>query len=137
MSIHDFIHKIKGYTDKAPLSFMYISITVIIGFSSFLLGRLSVSGLENSADLEASAYDSSIFRGIGSVYSSQATSSQVKINTTPMISGSGNYVASKNGKLYYTASCKGANRIKEENRVWFDTVRDAEKSGYTRAPSCK
>ena len=47
------------------------------------------------------------------------------------------YVASKNGKLYYPVNCKGANRIKPDNRVWFDTVTDAEKSGYTPSSSCK
>jgi hypothetical protein len=49
----------------------------------------------------------------------------------------GSYVASKSGKLYYTASCAGAKRILDKNKVWFNTAGDAEKSGYTRATSCK
>jgi hypothetical protein len=47
------------------------------------------------------------------------------------------YVASKNGKMYYSLGCSGAKRIKKENEVWFSTSLDAEKSGYTRSSTCK
>lgn len=47
------------------------------------------------------------------------------------------YVASKNGKLYYSILCNGAKKIKEENKVWFASSIDAEKSGYSYASSCK
>lgn len=48
-----------------------------------------------------------------------------------------NYVASKTGKKYYLPSCSGAKRIKEENKVWFDTKAAAEAAGYTAASTCK
>lgn len=49
----------------------------------------------------------------------------------------GDYVASKNGSKYYLTSCSGANRIKEENKVWFDTAKEAEEEGYGPAKNCK
>jgi len=48
-----------------------------------------------------------------------------------------NYVASKNGKLYYKPSCPTVKRIKEENKVWFTTALEAEKAGYKLSTSCK
>lgn len=48
----------------------------------------------------------------------------------------GTYVASKNGSKYYLPSCSGAGRIKEENKVWFQTVEDAVAAGYTPANAC-
>ena len=48
----------------------------------------------------------------------------------------GVYVASKSGTRYYLPSCSGAGRIKEENKVWFQTTLDAEAAGYTPANAC-
>ena len=44
------------------------------------------------------------------------------------------FVASKNGKTYYKISCK--NRIKEENKIYFQTEQDAKKAGYRRSKTC-
>jgi hypothetical protein len=49
----------------------------------------------------------------------------------------GVYVASKSGTKYYLPSCSGAKRIKEENKVWFQTKEEAEKAGYGPASGCK
>ncbi|MFH2105454.1 MAG: Ada metal-binding domain-containing protein [Parcubacteria group bacterium] len=49
----------------------------------------------------------------------------------------GDYVASKNGTKYYLTSCSGANRIKEENKVWFDSADEAKTEGYEPAKNCQ
>lgn len=46
----------------------------------------------------------------------------------------GEYVASKNGKTYYKATC--SNRIKEENKIYFQSESDAKKSGFTPSKTC-
>ncbi len=51
--------------------------------------------------------------------------------------GSGEIVASKNGKKYYFLHCSGVNRIKIENRVYFSTTSAAENAGYSIAANCK
>jgi hypothetical protein len=51
--------------------------------------------------------------------------------------GSGEIVASKNGKKYYYLHCSGVKRIKDENRVYFLTTVSAESAGYTIAANCK
>lgn len=48
----------------------------------------------------------------------------------------GRFVASINGTKYYLPECGGANRIKEENKIWFETREEAEKAGYGPAANC-
>ncbi len=139
MSIHDRVSKIKGKLRMDNLTFLYLFVVLGVGISSFGLGRLSVI----QSDLQASAV--TIIGGSGKIQSSSSNLANTKVvSSSPSSSvvtietGSrGNYLASKNGKLYYTAGCKAANRIKPENIIWFDTASDAEKSGLTRSTSCK
>lgn len=49
----------------------------------------------------------------------------------------GGYVASKTGTKYYLPWCGTAKRIKEENRVWFQSKEAAEAAGYEPASNCK
>lgn len=42
-----------------------------------------------------------------------------------------NYVGSKNSNKFYVPDCRFAKRIKEENKVWFETVEEGEKAGRT------
>lgn len=65
--------------------------------------------------------------------SSHAPANQVITAKTATV---GKYVASKNGTKYYLATCSGAKRIKDENKVWFATVEDAKASGRTPASNC-
>jgi len=48
----------------------------------------------------------------------------------------GNFLASINGKAYYPKGCTAANKIKEENRIWFTTRQEAEAQGYKPAQNC-
>jgi hypothetical protein len=55
----------------------------------------------------------------------------------PAPATAGSYVASKTGTKYYLPWCGTANRIKEENKVWFATKAEAEAAGYEPAANCK
>ena len=46
------------------------------------------------------------------------------------------YVASKSGTRYYLPTCSGVKRIKEENKVWFNTIDEAKSAGYAPAANC-
>ena len=60
-----------------------------------------------------------------------------QIGLTAQISlPAGNFLASINGKAYYPKDCAAANRIKEENIIWFDTKEEAEIQGYKPAQNC-
>ncbi|MEY3470943.1 MAG: hypothetical protein RLZZ223_293 [Candidatus Parcubacteria bacterium] len=45
-------------------------------------------------------------------------------------------IASKNGKRYYYSHCGGVNRIKAENKIYFNTKEEAEAKGLTLASGC-
>jgi hypothetical protein len=45
-------------------------------------------------------------------------------------------VASKNSDKYHFSWCSGAKRIKEENKLWFETEAAAQAAGYTKAGNC-
>ncbi|MSU56037.1 MAG: hypothetical protein EXS51_01885 [Candidatus Taylorbacteria bacterium] len=49
----------------------------------------------------------------------------------------GQYVASKGGTKYYFPWCGSAARISEANKIWFNSVEEARKAGYTPASNCK
>ncbi len=46
-------------------------------------------------------------------------------------------VGSRNGSIYHLPWCPGAQQMNEENKVWFESVREAEEAGYTPARNCK
>lgn len=48
----------------------------------------------------------------------------------------GNFIASVNGKSYYPKDCPSAKRIKEENKIWFNSNEEAETQGYKLAQNC-
>ncbi len=54
---------------------------------------------------------------------------------TSLNESQGTFAGSKNGTKYYAPGCAGLERIKPENRVWFQTAEDATLQGYTAA-SC-
>lgn len=50
--------------------------------------------------------------------------------------GQARFMASVNGEKYYPVGCKAANRIKEENRIWFSSEKEAREMGYTLSAQC-
>lgn len=123
MSIHEFFNKIKGYIPIDMLTLVYSVVVILVGISSFYLGRISVQ--ENSKN------DTSIPK-LSMVNESGG-------NTSNSFSNSKNtgYFASKNGKLYYSVGCSAGNRIAEKNIINFSTALEAEEAGYKISPSCK
>jgi len=130
MSIPNILDKIKGKTgiDKSTLFFLIIIIGV--GISSYYLGRLSIS---NDIGVKSDA----VTYGAKNVLENQNTDSISSPIAQPSSQGDKKYVASKNGKMYYSLGCSGAKRIKPENQVWFSTKEDAEKSGFAFSSTCK
>ena len=48
----------------------------------------------------------------------------------------GQVVGSKNSDKYHLPDCPGAKQISEQNKVWFDSITEAEKAGYKPASNC-
>ena len=122
MSIPNLIYKIKSKTGLDKITLIYLFIIVGVGVSSFGLGRISL----NDSFTDNNITIKEIPKTSNEISSTQLTQLTEK-----------RYVASKNGKMYYSIGCSGAGRIKTENEVWFSTSEDAEKSGYTMSSTCK
>lgn len=130
MSIPNILNKIKGQVTIDTTTIMYLCIIILVGISSFGLGRLSVQNF--SSDDKGIVIKGSSPNISPEIKESSPYTTLNSVNINPH-----NYVASKNGKLYYSAECSGAKRIKPENQVWFESSIDAEKSGYQLSKSCK
>ena len=46
------------------------------------------------------------------------------------------FIASKRGKYFYPEWCSSAKRIKEQNRVYFNSAKEAQNAGYKISDSC-
>lgn len=130
MSIPNIQDKIKGKTGIDKSTIFFLIIIVGVGLSSYFLGRFSIS---NETGVKSDTMTSSA----NYIEENQNASSSSLPVTQSSSMGEKEYVASKNGKMYYSLDCSEAKRIKAENQVWFSSKEDAEKSGFTLSPTCK
>lgn len=102
---------------------------VLVGLASFGLGRLSAfdearGGLRLDAAPELlPANDGNVKHSQGAVVG-QAAQAQ------------GQFVASRSGVAYHYPWCSGAKRISDENKIYFESRREAEQAGYRAAKNC-
>lgn len=112
---------------KDPRRTYFIILAVIlVAAASFGLGRLSKIK-EGREPLEFSRWDNPQSQVLGS-----------QIESTPVMPATGGrLVGSRNSNKFHLPWCPGALRIKEENKVWFDSKEEAEAAGYLPAGNCK
>ena len=48
----------------------------------------------------------------------------------------GKVLGSVNSDKYHLPDCPGAKQISEKNKIWFDSIQEAEKAGYKPAANC-
>lgn len=107
---------------------MFISLTIIlVAFLSFGLGRLS--------KIEESKVPITIESAGASVLNTQNIGNNPQLGSEA--SKLGVIVASKNGTKYHFPWCSGALRIKDENKIWFESEDEAKSAGYGPASNCK
>ncbi len=110
---------------------VFVAIIIILAaLISFGLGRLSKIR-ENKTPVTVENLSASALLGGG-------------VNKISAGENSGNgaareklFVASKKGGKYHYPWCPGALRIKETNKIWFSTIKEAGSAGYTPAKNCK
>ena len=107
-------------------------VVVLVAFLSFGLGRLSVSESQ-----KPEIQISEIPAGEAGAQGAAVVTAATQKTSTPTGVTQSQYVASKNGSKYYFPWCSGANRIKEENKVWFQTAAEAARAGYQPSSTCK
>ena len=136
-SIKDFTEKIKSflvnnkeyiYSQEEGLKikddFFIVFLIFLVGFASFGLGKLS--------SFEKKKVPISVINTQESMYASVLENTSKKENITEK----GIVVASKSGTKYYYPWCSGTTKIKDENKIWFNTIDEAKARGLTPASGC-
>lgn len=114
-SIRDLGAQIKSLFDDIEDSVFVVLLVIFVGIAAFGLGRLSsqedVRPPVRMVELEV-------------------------FDEEPMRIG-GKYVASRKGTKYHFPWCAGAQAMNEQNKIWFDTIEEAQAAGYTPAGNCE
>ena len=121
-----------------------ILLILLVGFASFGLGRLSKLQ-EGETPIRIEQASATVFASLpilggdkGAVMPSSVKDEGLKIKDSPLsLSAGGQIVASRSGSKYHYPWCSGAQRISEANKVWFNSIEEARKAGYTPASNCK
>jgi micrococcal nuclease len=119
-----FLYKIKQFYKTFEIEVGVSFIIIMVGLSSFYLGKHSSSSQILSKEMIEIESNSQ-----------EATTTQAK--GVPKGAEKGQFMASKTGKRYYPLWCAAGQRIAEKNRVYFASAIEAEKTGLTKASNCK
>lgn len=123
------MNKIKEFLESGSgRSLFTILIIILVGLSSYGLGRLSKNVPKEGIRIE---YREPIAASVGGETGEVATKSLANI-TTPKT-----FFASVRGKKYYSIGCSGGKTIKQENKIYFSTKEEAEGAGYELSATCK
>ena len=117
---------------KLGIEYQIIIVTGLIFLLIFFLG-MGIGLLISQPESNPIIIDKNVKVGLPAQTGLPLTSDKIIQQT--YFAGS-NFVASINGKAYYPKGCKAANVIKEENRIWFESAKEAEEEGYARAKNC-
>lgn len=117
--LSEYFYKIKGWIRTNENDLFTALIIVLTAISAFGLGRLSA------------VYDAKTPLVIKNAVPAAVAVSKTAALTTKK------YLASKNGKKYYSADCPAATRIAEANRIWFSSAAEAEGAGFSLSASCQ
>lgn len=117
-SIRENITQIKDDGENPILrDIALVVVLILVGLSSFALGRLSASEQAQPA-VPVALHTAPTY------------------NEPPMRIG-GMVVASRSGDRYHYPWCSGARSMREENKRWFNSIEDARAAGYTPAGNCR
>ena len=130
---------------QAGKDIMVVFIVVLVGLSSFGLGRLSKEDINKGLKVEYTDQQANTINTLDSFENQNLNSqniSQVNTENTQKVPAIPNSVgksffASSRGQKYYSIGCSAGKTIKQENKVYFSTKTDAEKAGYELSSSCK
>ena len=126
------MEKIKRFIESEKgKDLLTVLIVILVGISSFELGRLSKASNSEGLKIEYTDRGSVEEASLGGNVIQGLTSAPSAPNT-----GGKGYFASSRGKKYYSVGCSAGKTIKQENRVYFETSEEAEAAGYTLSSSC-
>ena len=96
---------------------------------------IAVSGSKDAASPEAPEPEEPIVQEKPEVPIAPQFDEPVAETTSPRSSGV--YVGSVDSDKYHNPSCRFAKEILPENEIWFDSIEDAQNSGYSPCGGCR
>lgn len=129
MSLPYYRQKIKDTCEKYQDSVFGIGIVLISNTLLFGIGYLC------AMESDVSGIVSTSFPLPNSIVPQKALNMEMESDSLKR-KASRSIVASRNGTKYYFRWCSGVSRIKEENKVWFETTKEAEDRGYEPSKNC-
>ncbi|MGA1049992.1 MAG: hypothetical protein ACO3TG_00705 [Minisyncoccia bacterium] len=122
---------------KQSEGLLLIISAILIGGSGYLIGNINAIE-SNLSDIQVVYPDAIAIQSETKIEAIKSDQTITKpIDNTASTVATDKIVASQNGKRYYYPNCGGINRIKPENRIYFDTKEQAEAKGLTLASGCK
>jgi hypothetical protein len=118
---------LKNFIKNNSQDIFIIAVVILVALISFGIGRLSAPKTEpiqimNSE--KASVENLVPERGQGTAQGENQEDYEEKV------------VGSKNSDKYHLPNCPGAKQISEQNKIWFNSIEEAEKAGYSPAGNC-
>lgn len=125
--IGEYREKVNGWAKEHKSDLFVASVIFLTGLGSFGLGRLSAVIPQKPP-----------LRIIPAENPDHTTSKSAPagLAASGVSMATGKYVGSISGSAYHLPWCSGALRIKESNKIWFQTKEEAEQKGYKPAGNC-
>lgn len=135
--ITNYLEKIKSLIEANKKDLYIATIIFLVSITSFGLGRLSVLWPTKEPITITEKLESRIQNLEDNKTTEESSTSFLDSRSQILDSAKGKYVASKNGTAYHYPWCPGALKIKEENKIWFNSKEEAESRGYKPAGNCE
>lgn len=129
--VGDFLEKVKQWLLPREDEIILVVAIILVALGGFGLGRLSA------------LHEEKFPIQIQSPLQTLESQNQQAGFLVPNIENRGGekkeklFVGSKNGSVYHYPWCPGAQRIKEENKIWFSSREEAQKAGFRPAANCE
>jgi|SRR3989344_6294110 len=123
-----------------------VVIIILVGCTSFLLGRISKMGearepvrvvSDNLQVATNNPLNPPYPKGEIGKNTSVSEIGQTASVGASSVESNVKVVGSKNGTKYHLESCPGAKQISEKNKIVFESIEEARSRGYTPASNCK
>lgn len=130
-------NKVKSYIGHNQGDIIIAVSFILVALIAFGLGRLSVIlGQKEPIRVEYNNIEKQPNLGVLEPSEGQKTAQDSSLGGN-LGQNQGLFVGSKNSDKYHYPWCSGAQRIKEENQIWFSSKEEAEKLGYSPAGNCE
>jgi hypothetical protein len=113
----------------------YSFLVLLVGVASFTLGRASMAPGEQITPQIQTLSTESPSTAVNPVKDTSGASFKNSVPESETAVGL-SLVASKSGTKYHLSTCPGAKQIKSENKITFNSVKEAEAAGYKPAANC-